>query len=62
MKNKVGAITMESAGVYWKPIFNILEDCLDIVLENPQYLKKVPGKRSDVKRLPVDLPLCCATV
>jgi transposase len=40
---------MESTGVYWKPIFNILEDCFDVVLANPYYLKKVPGKRSDVK-------------
>ena len=43
------AVAMESTGVYWKPIFNILEDCFDIVLANLQYLKKVPGKKSDVK-------------
>jgi transposase len=49
MKNEVETVAMESTGVYWKPIFNILEDCFDIVLANPQYLKKVPGKKSDVK-------------
>ncbi len=49
VKNEVEAVAMESTGVYWKPIFNILEDSFDIVLANPHYLKKVPGKKSDVK-------------
>jgi transposase len=48
-ENKVEAIAMESTGVYWKPIFNILEDEFPVILANPQYLKKVPGKKSDVK-------------
>jgi transposase len=48
-ENEVEAVAMESTGVYWKPIFNILEDEFRIVLANPQYLKKVPGKKSDVK-------------
>jgi transposase len=48
-ENEVAAVAMESTGVYWKPIFNILEDQFPIVLANPQYLKKVPGKKSDVK-------------
>jgi len=39
----------ESTGVYWKPIFNILENDFQMILANPQYLKKVPGKKSDVK-------------
>jgi transposase len=47
--NHVEAVAMESTGVYWKPIFNILEDRFDIILANPLYLKKVPGKKSDVK-------------
>jgi transposase len=48
-ENEVESVAMESTGVYWKPIFNILEDEFPIVLANPQYLKKVPGKKSDVK-------------
>jgi transposase len=48
-ENKVESVAMESTGVYWKPIFNILEDSFDVVLANAQYLKKVPGKKSDVK-------------
>lgn len=48
-ENKVESVAMESTGVYWKPIFNIIEDSFDVVLANAQYLKKVPGKKSDVK-------------
>jgi len=48
-ENEVESVAMESTGVYWKPIFNILEDSIDVVLANAQYLKKVPGKKSDVK-------------
>jgi transposase len=48
-ENEVEAVAMESTGVYWKPIFNIIEDEFPVILANPQYLKKVPGKKSDVK-------------
>jgi transposase len=48
-ENEAEAVAMESTGVYWKPIFNILEDEFSVVLANPQYLKKVPGNKSDVK-------------
>ena len=48
-ENDVEAVAMESTGVYWKPIFNILENDFQMILANPQYLKKVPGKKSDVK-------------
>ena len=47
-ENKVEKVAMESTGVYWKPIFNILEDEIPIVLANPQALKNIPGKKSDV--------------
>jgi transposase len=47
--NDVEAVAMESTGIYWKPIFNILEDEFLVILANPQYLKKVSGKKSDVK-------------
>jgi transposase len=48
-ENEVEAVAMESTGIFWKPIFNILEDEFPVILANPQYLKKVPGKKSDVK-------------
>jgi len=42
-------VAMESTGVYWKPIFNMLEGCFEIILVNAQRLKKVPGRKTDVK-------------
>src|SRR5437762_4521159 len=45
----VRRVAMESTGVYWKPIFNMLEGCFEIILVNAQRLKKVPGRKTDVK-------------
>ncbi|AGX06262.1 MULTISPECIES: IS110 family transposase [Bacillus] len=44
----VSHIAMESTGVYWKPVFNILEDFFDITLANAQRIKNVPGRKTDV--------------
>ncbi|MEA2032305.1 MAG: transposase [Euryarchaeota archaeon] len=43
------AVAMESTGMYWKPIFNILEDGFDVVLANAQHIKNVPGRKTDIK-------------
>lgn len=40
---------MESTGVFWKPIFNILEGHLDVMVVNAQHLKAVPGRKTDTK-------------
>lgn len=45
----VTQVAMESTGVYWKPIFNVLEDDFEILLVNAQKLKHVPGHKTDVK-------------
>ncbi|PDZ75811.1 IS110 family transposase, partial [Bacillus cereus] len=41
-------LAMESTGIYWKPVFNILEDYFDITLANAQRIKNVPGRKTDV--------------
>jgi transposase len=42
-------IAIESTGVYWKPVFNILEDSLTVILANAREIKNVPGRKTDVK-------------
>ncbi len=42
-------VAMESTGVYWKPIFNILEDHMEVILANARNIKNVPGRKTDVK-------------
>jgi transposase len=39
---------MESTGVYWKPVFNVLEGRVTVLLVNPQHIKQVPGRKTDV--------------
>jgi transposase len=38
---------MESTGVYWKPVFNILESACQIILVNARHIKQVPGRKTD---------------
>jgi len=47
--HEVTHAAMESTGVYWKPIWNILEGQFDITLVNAQHFKSVPGKKTDLK-------------
>ena len=43
-------VAMESTGVYWKPVYAVLEGGgLEIVVANAQHVKKVPGRKTDVK-------------
>jgi transposase len=42
-------VAMESTGVYWKPIWNLLEGQFQILLVNAQHVKQVPGRKTDVK-------------
>jgi transposase len=42
-------VAMESTGVYWRPVYNILEDRHEIILVNAQHIKAVPGRKTDVK-------------
>jgi transposase len=45
----VSIVAMESTGVYWKPIWNLLEDRLKLMLVNAQHVKQVPGRKTDAK-------------
>src|SRR3954468_18779005 len=47
--NEVTHVAMESTGVYWKPVWNILEANFTILLVNAQHVKAVPGRKTDAK-------------
>jgi transposase len=40
---------MESTGVYWKPIWNLIEGLFELTLVNAEHIKQVPGRKTDVK-------------
>jgi transposase len=42
-------VAMESTGVYWKPLYNLLEGQFDLLLVNPQHIKAIAGRKTDVK-------------
>jgi len=44
---KVRHVAMESTGIYWKPVWNVLEGHFELLLANPQHMKAVPGRKTD---------------
>jgi len=38
-----------ATGVYWKPVFNLLESSFEVLVVNAQHIKAVPGRKTDVK-------------
>lgn len=42
-------VAMEATGVYWKPVWHVLEPVCTLILANPAHIKNVPGRKTDVK-------------
>lgn len=45
----VKQVAMEATGVYWKPVWAVLEDRFELMLVNARHVKQVPGRKTDVK-------------
>jgi transposase len=62
--HRVGQVAMEATGVYWKPVWAILEDDLELILVNARHVKQVPGRKTDVSDAAWlagwPRPACCA--
>src|SRR6266511_2674189 len=41
-------VAMESTGVYWKPVWHVLEGSVELVLANAMHIRNVPGRKTDV--------------
>lgn len=48
-ENGIEHVGMEATGPYWKPIWNLLEGEFQLSLANPQHMRTIPGKKTDVK-------------
>lgn len=42
-------VAMESTGVYWQPVFNVLEGSIEVILANAHHVQAVPGRKTDIK-------------
>jgi transposase len=49
LANGITHVAMESTGIYWKPIYNLLEGNFTVLLVNAAHIKTVPGRKTDVK-------------
>jgi len=45
----VKQVVMEATGVYWKPVWAVLEDQFELMLVNAKHVKQVPGRKTDIK-------------
>jgi transposase len=48
LEHECPVVAMESTGIYWRPVHNILEDSTQVVLVNARHYKNVPGRKTDV--------------
>ena len=48
-EHRVTQVAMESTGVYWKPVYNLLEEEFTVMVVNARHMKAVPGRKTDVK-------------
>lgn len=46
---EIAVIALESTGVFWRPVYNLLEEGRTMLLVNPQHMKAVPGRKTDVR-------------
>jgi transposase len=46
--HRVTQVAMEATGVYWKPVWAVLEDDFELMLVNARHVKQVPGRKTDV--------------
>jgi len=46
-EQRVTHVAIEATGVYWKPIYYMQEDRVELLLVNPAHFKQVPGRRTD---------------
>ena len=47
--NRCTHIAIESTGIYWRPVFHILEDIVTVLLVNAYHMKQIPGRKTDLK-------------
>ncbi|MFQ5814862.1 MAG: IS110 family transposase [Anaerolineae bacterium] len=48
-EHQITHVAMESTGVYWKPVYNLLEEEFEVSVINARHIKSVPGRKTDVK-------------
>lgn len=48
LEHKCPVVAMESTSVYWRPVFNVLEEHIKVFLVNARHVKNVPGRKTDI--------------
>jgi transposase len=49
LAKEVTHVALEGTGIYWRPVYEVLEDAFELILGNAHHIKNVPGRKTDVK-------------
>jgi transposase len=49
LAKEVTQVALEGTGIYWRPVYEVLEDTFEMILGNAHHIKNVPGRKTDVK-------------
>lgn len=49
VENRCSQVAIESTGIYWRPVFHVLEDSVTVLLANAYHMSQVPGRKTDLK-------------
>ena len=49
LAKEVTHVALEGTGIYWRPVYEVLEDAFEMILGNAHHIKNVPGRKTDVK-------------
>lgn len=49
IEHRCPIVLIESTGVYWRPVFNILEGSVEVILANAHHVKTLPGRKTDLR-------------
>jgi transposase len=47
-EHRCGVVALEATGVYWKPVWHVLEATVELLLANPAHVRAIPGRKSDL--------------
>lgn len=48
IENQCEQVAIESTGVYWLPLYSVLEDCIPVIVANPYHIKHILGRKTDL--------------
>lgn len=56
-EHQCGIVALEATGVYWKPVWHVLEATVELLLANPAHVRAIPGRKSDMNEAEIGVDM-----